>query len=75
MKKTSTLFYFLQQIDAEPQLQRTVNKLSGKIEMDSEEHLELYEPPQGIVNAILNYARSLEIKESEAMGQIEYVLN
>jgi len=75
MKRTSTLLYLLQQIDTEPQLQQTVNKIAGKIEFDSEDDLEIYEPPQGVVNAILNYARSLEIKDSETMGQIEYVLN
>lgn len=32
-------------------------------------------PPDIAVNAILNYARSLEVKETKATGKIEWVLN
>lgn len=37
--------------------------------------LDIYSPPDRTVNAILNFARSLEVKETNAVGEIEWVLN
>jgi hypothetical protein len=32
-------------------------------------------PPEIVVNAILNYARSLEVTKSQSVGEMEWVLN
>ena len=37
--------------------------------------LDRFSPPDTTVNAILSFARSLEVKETKTAGEIEWVLN
>lgn len=73
MKKISTLIYHVNKIKTE------VTNSSLKFNSEREKHFtdndQPFEPKETAVNAILNFARSLEVKESKTAGSIEWNLN
>jgi phosphoribulokinase len=75
MNKISTLLYFVSHIRSE----WVQTNLPDASERGEEEEmvidLDIYSPPDRTVNAILNFARSLEVKETKTAGEIEWVLN
>lgn len=75
MKKISTLLYFVSHIRSE----RMQSHLLGASVRGEEEEmivdLDSFSPPETTVNAILSFARSLEVKETKTAGEIEWVLN
>lgn len=75
MKKISTLLYFVSHIRSE-RMPSII--LDASIRGEEEEmiiDLDSFSPPERTVNAILNFARSLEVKETKTAGEIEWVLN
>jgi len=73
MQKISTLIFLVNKIRSE------VTNRSFKGFYENENYLidnqEQDSPPESAVNALLNYARSLEVSKSKAIGDLEWVLN
>jgi hypothetical protein len=73
MNKISTLIFLVNKIRSEVR----DSFYTGCDDYD-ESTVELkdgYAPPHSAVSTILDFARSLEVKESEAIGKFEWVLN
>lgn len=75
MNKISTLLYFVSHIRSEWVQTNSLDASERGEEAGMVTNLEIYSPPDRTVNAILNFARSLEVKETKAVGEIEWVLN
>ena len=75
MNKISTLIYYVGRIKSECNLSNAVGFTGGREETEMKENQDIYKAPETAVNAILSYARSLEVKETRSAGTIEWVLN
>ena len=75
MNKISTLLYFVSHIRSAWVQTNSMDASERGEEAEMVKDLEIYSPPDRTVNAILNFARSLEVKETKAVGEIEWVLN
>lgn len=73
MKKVSTLIFHVNKIRSELMNSSLIGH--AEHEPDKKDKKDDFSPPVCAVNAILNYARSLEISKSKAIGNIEWVLN
>lgn len=73
MKEISTLVFLVNKIRSEV----TNQSFRGYYEHENYliEDQEQDSPPECAVNALLNYARSLEVNKSKAIGDLEWVLN
>lgn len=73
MKKLSTLIFLVNKIRSE------ARELSGNgitdMEENQKEQMDQYAPPDVAVNSVLNFARSLQVSETKAVGKLEWVLN
>jgi hypothetical protein len=75
MKKISTLIYFLGKVKKEL-MHTSMTDVSCRREENSMKNVQdNYSPPEAAVSAVLNFARSLEVKETRTVGKIEWVLN
>ncbi len=73
MKEISTLVFLVNKIRSEV----TNQSFRGFYENENyliEDHKQ-DSPPDSAVNALLSYARSLEVSKSKAIGDLEWVLN
>ncbi len=73
MKKMSTLVFLVNKIKTELTKSDVVG-YSGCEEYPNDNQGDV-SPPETVVNAILNYSRSLEVTKSQSVGEIEWVLN
>lgn len=73
MKKISTLIFLVNKIRSEV----TNTSFNGCSEHESymKDKEDDFSPPDFAVNAILDFARSLEVRKSKTIGNIEWVLN
>lgn len=73
MQKISTLIFLVNKIRSEV----TNRSFNGFYENENYliDNQEQDSPPESAVNALLNYARSLEVSKSKAIGDLEWVLN
>jgi hypothetical protein len=73
MKRISTLIFLVNKIKSEVTNRSLRNDPESDIFFtDNEQH---FEPRETAVNAILNFARSLEVKKSKTAGSVEWNLN
>ncbi|MCL1821187.1 MAG: hypothetical protein FWG22_00020 [Prolixibacteraceae bacterium] len=75
MSKISTLIFLINQINKDYKTLSVLHSSEEGEETCLKDKKGLFAPPQESVNAILNYAKSLEVKETEAVGKVEWVLN
>lgn len=75
MKKISTLIYYVGRIKSDCNLSNAVGVAGGREETEMKENQDNFKAPDTAVNAILSYARSLEVKETRSAGTIEWILN
>jgi hypothetical protein len=75
MKKRSTLIFLVNQFNSEFTQSSLVGIPCRDFELAAQESLGLYAPPERSVQAILNYAKSLEVADTESVGKVEWVLN
>jgi hypothetical protein len=73
MNRISTLIFLVNKIRSE--VRDSVCAECDDYEVSTAELEDAYVPPDTAVNTILNFARSLEVKESESVGKLEWVLN
>lgn len=73
MNEMSTLIFLVNKIKAELK-DSDVFGYSGYEEYPND-YQDDVSPPEIVVNAILNYARSLEVTKSQTVGEMEWVLN
>ena len=73
MKKISTLIFLVNKVRSEVK----IKSLIGCSENESciNDKKDDFSPPDSAVNAILNFARSLEVSKSKTIGDVEWVLN
>ncbi len=73
MQKISTLIFLVNKIRSEV----TNRSFNGFYENENYliDNQEQDSPPDSAVSALLNYARSLEVSKSKAIGDLEWVLN
>lgn len=73
MKKISTLIFLVNKFRSEV----TNTSIFGCSDHESymKDKKDDFSPPDCAVNAILNFARSLEVSKSKTIGSIEWVLN
>lgn len=75
MRKISTLVYYVSRIKSDCKLKNTVGVAGRWEETEMTENQDNCKAPEIAVNAILSYARSLEVKETRTTGTIEWILN
>lgn len=75
MDKISTLVFLINQISEDYKNSSVIGSPTKNGETGLKDKRGLFAPPQESVNAILNYARSLEVENTEIMGKVEWVLN
>ncbi len=73
MNKMSTLVFLVNKIKTEVKKSDVIG-YSG-FEGYPDDNQDDVSPPASVVNAILNYARSLEVTKSQSVGEMEWVLN
>jgi hypothetical protein len=73
MKKISTLIFLVNKIRSEVTNSSFMGCSDNESYMNDKE--DDFSPPDCAVNAILNFARSLEVSKSKTIGNIEWVLN
>lgn len=76
MRKISTLVFHFKKFESEI-IKRSIPQgyLKSRDEEKLDEYPDAFSPPPEAVNAVLNFARSLEVKKTRSVGNIEYVLN
>jgi hypothetical protein len=73
MKKFSTLIFLVNRIRSEIK-DASFYKHSDSDEYQKEQE-DQYAPPDIAVKSVLNYARSLQVTDTKAVGKLEWVLN
>ena len=71
MNENSTLVYLVHQIRSE----MSESFCFREPESDEQECLPSYPPSAESVQAILDFARLLQVEETESMGKVEWILN
>ncbi len=76
MSKRSTLIFLVNQIKSEFTGSSQIGSVRNEEEEPAiQESSEIFAPPERSVQAILGFARSLEVADTAAMGKVEWVLN
>jgi hypothetical protein len=75
MKKRSTLIFLVNQFNSEFSKSSFIGLPNRDFELAAQENLSSYSPPDRSVKAILGYAKSLEVADTESVGKVEWILN
>lgn len=75
MDKVSTLVFLINQISEDYKNSSVIGSPAENGETGLKDKRGLFAPPQESVNAILNYARTLEVEDTETVGKVEWILN
>jgi hypothetical protein len=75
MNMRSTLILLVNQIKSEFYKSTLICLSDPDSEPDVQESYCNYAPPERAVQAVLNYAKSLEVADTESVGKVEWILN
>lgn len=73
MKRVSTLIFLVNKIKSE--VKSSSEMQCSKQDLYRDDKRDDFVSPELAVNAILNFARSLEVTKSKTVGELEWVLN
>lgn len=75
MNENSTYYFLIRQIGTELMLTRAISNLENPEPDEWKEPESCFSPSEGSIQAILGFARSLEVAETESVGPVEWILN
>jgi hypothetical protein len=75
MNKRSTLVFLVNQIKSEYSRSTLIGLTDNDFGLAAQENYGNYAPPERAVQAILGYAKSLEVADTMSIGEVEWLLN